>query len=74
MKWWRVLLTGLLWLLYTIHNAIWLQQHRIRLYGVLGILSKKSDWMCDTTLTFTITRASAVLRIKEARTPLRVFQ
>ena len=37
-------LTGLMWLLY-IYIVIWLERHGNRLYGVMGLLSKKVEWM-----------------------------
>ena len=37
-------LTWLMWLLY-INCHIWLEHHKNRLNGVMGLLSKNSDWM-----------------------------
>ena len=55
-----------MWLLYinTIYIVIWLKHHGNRLYGVIGLLSKKSDeWMdwMDTPQTVMTTRVPAVL-------------
>ena len=55
---------GMLWLLYIV---IWSEHHRNRIYGVLGVLKKKSDWigdlMNDTPQIVMTTRAPAVLKI-----------
>ena len=55
-----------MWLLYinTIYIVIWLKHHGNRLYGVIGLLSKKSDeWMdwMDTPQTVMTTRVPVVL-------------